>query len=99
MPKWWSDLRQQLQQIHNLMERELKRARIAGGGAPGQRVLLEREIADLVDTLGRIHRDRDLRFEIQFPQVASSPATAMICWSCWATCWITPVTGRRRPFG
>ncbi len=65
--RWWPDLRQQLQHIRALTERELKRARIAGGSAPGQRVLLEREIADLVDTLGRIHRDRDLRFSIRVP--------------------------------
>lgn len=71
--EWWSDLRQQLQHIRSLTERELKRARIAGGGAPGQRVLLEREIADLVDTLSRIHRDRDLRFEIQVPAGCQFP--------------------------
>jgi signal transduction histidine kinase len=65
--QWWPDLRQQLQHIRTLTERELKRARIAGGGAPGQRVLLEREIADLIDILGRIHRDRDLRFAIRVP--------------------------------
>ena len=45
---WWRDLRQQLQHIRALTERELKRARIAGGGAPGQRVLLDREVADLI---------------------------------------------------
>jgi signal transduction histidine kinase len=65
--QWWPNLRQQLQHIRALTERELKRARIAGGGVPGQRVLLEREITDLIDTLGRIHRDRDIRFSIQVP--------------------------------
>ncbi|MDG4594736.1 MAG: HAMP domain-containing sensor histidine kinase [Candidatus Contendobacter sp.] len=64
---WWRDLRQQLQQIRALTERELKRARIAGGGAPGQRVLLEREVADLIATLRRIHRDRDLAIEVRIP--------------------------------
>jgi signal transduction histidine kinase len=64
---WQTELRQHLQHLRHLMERELKRARIAGGGTPGQRVLLEREIDDLVDTLRRIHRDRDLRFEIRVP--------------------------------
>lgn len=71
--QWWSDLRQQLQHIRSLTERELKRARIAGGGAPGQRVLLEREIADLVDTLSRIHRDRNLAFEIRIPSGCGFP--------------------------
>lgn len=62
---WWVELCQNIQQIRHLTERELKRARIAGGGTPGQRVLLEREIDDLVDTLRRIHCDRSLRFEIR----------------------------------
>jgi signal transduction histidine kinase len=60
-------LRQQLQHIRALTERELKRARIAGGGAPGQRVLLDREVADLIATLHRIHRDRDLVIEARIP--------------------------------
>ncbi len=64
---WWWDLRQQLQHIRGLTERELKRARIAGGGNPGQRVLLAGEVADLVETLRRIHRDRALRFELRIP--------------------------------
>ncbi len=64
---WWRDLRQQLQHIRALTERELKRARIAGGGAPGQRVLLEREAADLMATLRRIHRDREIAIEVRIP--------------------------------
>jgi len=64
---WWQDLRRQLQHIRALTERELKRARIAGGGAPGQRVLLDREVADLIATLRRIHRDRELAIEARIP--------------------------------
>ncbi|KAB2935651.1 MAG: sensor histidine kinase [Candidatus Contendobacter sp.] len=64
---WWRDFRQQLQHIRSLTERELKRARIAGGGAPGQRVLLDREAADLVAILRRIYRDRDLAIEARIP--------------------------------
>ncbi len=63
----WRDFRQQLQHIRALTERELKRARIAGGGAPGQRVLLDREVVDLVATLRRIHRDREITIEAQIP--------------------------------
>lgn len=66
-PTWWQDLRQQLQQMRALTERELKRARIAGSAAPGQRVVLAREVADLVETLRRIHRDRVLRIECRIP--------------------------------
>ena len=71
--QWWPSLRQQLQHIRALTERELKRARIAGGGAPGQRVLLEQEIADLVDTLRRIHRERNLQFFVHVPAGCQFP--------------------------
>ncbi|MBL8259092.1 MAG: sensor histidine kinase [Candidatus Competibacteraceae bacterium] len=64
---WWQDLRQQIQRIRRLTERELKRARIAGGGTPGQRVVLAREISDLAETLRRIHRDCSLHFELRVP--------------------------------
>ncbi|MGB4945801.1 MAG: sensor histidine kinase [Candidatus Competibacter denitrificans] len=64
---FWQDLRQQLAQIRRLTERELKRARIVGAGNPGQRVLLAREVADLIETLHRIHRDRALHFEVRIP--------------------------------
>lgn len=70
---WWRDLRQQLQNIRSLTERELKRARIAGGSVPGQRVLLDREVADLAATLRRIHRERDLRIEICIPTDSGLP--------------------------
>jgi len=60
-------LRQQLQHIRALTQRELKRARIAGVGVPGQRVLLNREAADLVETLRRIYRDREIRIETRIP--------------------------------
>jgi len=70
---WWRDLRQQLQHIRTLTERELKRARIVGGGAPGQRVMLEREVSDLVDTLHRIHRDREVRIEVRIPPDSGFP--------------------------
>ena len=70
---WWRDLRQQLQHIRALTERELKRARIAGGGAPGQRVMLEREVSDLVETLHRIHRDREVRIEVRIPPDSGFP--------------------------
>ena len=64
---WWLDLRQQIQRIRQLTERELKRARIAGGGTPGQRVVLAREITDLAETLRRIHQDCALHFELRVP--------------------------------
>lgn len=73
MTTWWRDLRHQLQHIRNLTERELKRARIAGGSVPGQRVLLDREVADLVATLHQIHRERHLRIEVHIPPDSALP--------------------------
>lgn len=53
-----TELGRQTRQIRLLMERELKRARIAGAATPGQRVVLAEEVADLVDTLRKIHREK-----------------------------------------
>ncbi len=61
------ELGRQTRQLRALVERELKRARIAGGGAPGQRVVLAREIDDLLDTLRKIHRDRTLAVDCRVP--------------------------------
>lgn len=61
------ELEQPTRQIQTLMQRELKRARIAGGGAPGQRVVLAREAADLVATLQKIYRHKALTLECRVP--------------------------------
>lgn len=62
-----AELGQQTRQIQTLMQRELKRARIAGGGIPGQRVVLAHEVADLLAMLGKIYRDKDLIIEQRLP--------------------------------
>lgn len=41
-----------------IIERELKRARLVGGPMPGQRINLEQEIAELSRTLQLMHRDK-----------------------------------------
>ncbi|MBZ4194192.1 MAG: sensor histidine kinase [Candidatus Contendobacter sp.] len=70
---WWPDLRQQIQQIRTLTEREMKRARIVGGGTPGQRVLLNQEVADLIATLHLIHGGWNLQIEAQVPADSAFP--------------------------
>ncbi|HXH02719.1 MAG TPA: ATP-binding protein, partial [Candidatus Competibacteraceae bacterium] len=70
-PELRDELLRQTRQIGALMERELKRARIAGTAMPGQRVLLARELDDLCATLGMIYRARGLAFEVR-----ADPATA-----------------------
>lgn len=61
------ELGRQTRRIRLLIDRELKRARIAGAAAPGQRVILENEIKDLVDTLKKIYRDKALSIQCQIP--------------------------------
>lgn len=68
-----TQLQEQAGTIHRLMERELRRARIAGAPAPGQQVLLITEVDDLLDTLGRIHRQRNLTFLQRIPPGSRFP--------------------------
>lgn len=62
-----AELALQTRQIHSLLNRELKRARIAGAATPGQRVVLTDEVADLVDTLKKIYRDKPLDLQCRIP--------------------------------
>lgn len=55
----------QTERIRQLVDRELKRARIAGPASPGQRVLLAAEVDDLAATLQRIYRDKPLDLQIR----------------------------------
>jgi len=63
------DLRGELdRQVHAmaaLIERELKRARLAGGTVAGVRFVPARELPDLVAALTRMHHLRDLRIETE----------------------------------
>ena len=51
------------QQILQLMDRELKRARLVGSGVPGQRFSPHKELAGLVDVLQRVYHDKNLNIE------------------------------------
>lgn len=51
---------EQVQRIRELMERELKRARIAGGGTPGSAFNPSTELPVLRNLLLRMHQDKDL---------------------------------------
>jgi signal transduction histidine kinase len=53
--------------IRQLIDRELRRARIVGLAAPGQRVEVAQSIADLVETLKVLHRERGLTVESRVP--------------------------------
>ena len=58
-------LRHQTRSIRNLIERELKRARLAGPASPGQRLMTATEIEDLAATLRRIYRNKALVLEVR----------------------------------
>ena len=53
--------------LGKLLERELKRARLAGTPRPGQQIVLKEEIDYLLDALGKIYRDNRLEFECSLP--------------------------------
>jgi signal transduction histidine kinase len=53
--------------MSRLVERELKRARLAGGPVPGERVDLREAIGELVDALRKIHADKRIGFDVQIP--------------------------------
>jgi len=67
------DLERQTRQIQLLIERELKRARIAGAAAPGQRVVLAGEVDDLIATLRKIHRAKALAIQCRIPTDLAFP--------------------------
>lgn len=62
------ELSKNTQQIHQLMERELKRARIAGAGMPGQRFNAEEELPALIDVLTRVYQQKSLKIDYKIEQ-------------------------------
>jgi len=57
------ELRINTQQIHQLMESELKKARLVGSGVPGQQFSPQKELPGLVDVLKRVYHDKALNIE------------------------------------
>lgn len=62
-------LRHLYQQLHHRVERELRRARIAGSPSPGRHFLPSEEVPHLVQLLARIGRD-GVQFEHRWPEGA-----------------------------
>jgi signal transduction histidine kinase len=60
--------------IHQLVDRELKRARLAGGAQPGEKLDLAQEIPRLTDTLQRLYRDKALALDVVLPPAAGFTA-------------------------
>lgn len=68
------ELNEQTQQIHQLIERELKRARIAGAGLPGQHFDPNEELPALVDVLERVYQDKLLNIDYEIDQACEYSA-------------------------
>ncbi len=61
-------------QINQLMERELKRAKLVGSGIPGQFFSPQNELPGLIDVLERVYHDKTLHIELDVPNKLEYPA-------------------------
>ncbi|WP_456379982.1 sensor histidine kinase [Thiolapillus sp.] len=73
-PQLVEEIDSNTRKILQIMERELKRARLSGGGVPGQRFIASAEVPGLVDVLQRVHHDRNLQISYEIPQDLEYPA-------------------------
>jgi signal transduction histidine kinase len=55
--------------MRTTVERELRRARLAGGGTPGAPFEARAQLAALVDALRKLHRERNVDIELDFPEL------------------------------
>lgn len=69
-PQTRERIQQQLDQIRQLMERELKRARLAGKTFIGGRLPLAPVFAGLVGVLKQVYADKALKIEVAIPETA-----------------------------
>jgi signal transduction histidine kinase len=72
-PEQAAALREQSRSLRELMERELRRARIAGAALPGQRIYLQQELDKLVRTMQAIYRDRHLQIDTRVSATSYFP--------------------------
>ncbi|OGT89865.1 MAG: hypothetical protein A2286_02655 [Gammaproteobacteria bacterium RIFOXYA12_FULL_61_12] len=66
-------LRGYAEEIGRLMDRELRRAKLAGGGAPGRRFAPREELPLLFELFGRLYGERCPRFDLQCPEGLQLP--------------------------
>ena len=69
-----AQMRDQITVLRQLLDRELKRARLAGAAATGTRLDLRAELEALAAVLRQLYRERDLQLEVDLP--ASLPLAA-----------------------
>lgn len=80
---YWADTRDagseaqtrtQVETVRTLIERELKRARLAGEGSPGAVFDAEAEFPPLIETLRRLHPEKSLEFDVRILSGRRYPA-------------------------
>ncbi len=69
-PALRAELEQAIDSIRTAIERELRRARLAGPVAPGQQVDLAEELRNLVAVLRKVHGGRDIEVTLDVPRSA-----------------------------
>jgi signal transduction histidine kinase len=57
--------------MRRMIDRELKRARLAGEGPSGARFLVESEVPPLMDALRQMYREKNLKLESRIPAAHS----------------------------
>lgn len=73
LPAVREKLLQHTQAIQHSIERELKRARMAGGAVSGRQALLLPELTDLHKTLAAMYREKNISVSINVPDKAACP--------------------------
>jgi len=73
-PRLHAQLRDQSEIVGSFIRRELKRARLAGAMTPGRRFDFHRELPPLLETLEKIHRDKNLSIEWRIAPGLTYPA-------------------------
>jgi len=68
LPELRTEITQQLNLLRHLLDRELKRARLAGAAQLGQSLQLDTEIVPLIEALKKIYRDKNLNITYDIPK-------------------------------
>jgi signal transduction histidine kinase len=64
---------EQADRIHQLMERELRRARLTGAATPGRRFDAAQDIPNLFDVVRQMHSDKRLDLQCDIPEESVLP--------------------------
>jgi signal transduction histidine kinase len=62
------ELKSNIREINQLMEKELKRAKLVGSGVPGQLFSAREEVTGLIDVLERVYHNKSLSLTVDISQ-------------------------------